>query len=321
LRKLRHIIKSIDFSIITAIVLTYNEELHIERCIRSIQSAKDSKVRIVVVDSGSTDATVDIALSLGCEVIHRDFTTQAEQFQWALDAIPFNTGWILRLDADEYFPNDNFEKVIASLDFTSASAIKGYALPRYHVFAGKKILHGGRYPLYMNRIWRLGSAKIEQRLMDEHILIDGEVKKLAIPFADENLGGVKHFVDKHNKYADREAVQRIINEHFERHDTETSTRRSLAMRLRSAAGKVYVRLPMPIGPMAYFAIRYFLLCGFLDGIRGSTYHFLQGFWYRYLVEIRLQEIRAKLQNTPQNKILAALSAEVGFDVSIYASKE
>jgi glycosyltransferase involved in cell wall biosynthesis len=91
---------------LTAIVLTYNEELHIERCLRSL-----IPVAARIVDSFSTDATVEIARSLGANVVQRQFKNQADQFQWALDSLALDslaidTNWVMRVDADEYISTE-----------------------------------------------------------------------------------------------------------------------------------------------------------------------------------------------------------------------
>jgi glycosyltransferase involved in cell wall biosynthesis len=294
---------------LTAIVLTFNEQIHIERCITSILGTFPN-AKVVVVDSGSTDDTVSLARSLDCDVFVNPFTSQAQQFQWALDNIPISTQWNMRLDADEYFPDVGGITLSEMLASQVSEDIHGILIPRYHVFLGQSIKHGGRYPLYLLRIWKTGAATVQNRLMDEHILVEGRTLKLQKPFADENLQGISYFISKHNSYATREAVQRMLEDHLSPRKTKTT-------RNLSAAHKLYRRLPLALGPFFYFSLRFVILGGFLDGPRGSAYHFLQGFWYRYLVELKLRELRAKSKGMDYHQKIQFLSKEVGHDISSY----
>jgi hypothetical protein len=176
--------------------------------------------------------------------------------------------------------------------------VSGIELDRKHIFMGRWIRHGGRYPLRLLRIWRTGQARVEQRWMDEHVLVE-RGRTIAMPggFADMNLGDLSFFTAKHNGYATREAVEVIAA----RHDL-FGTRASLthANGPKQASGKrriktlVYDRLPLWAGPLGYFLYRYVIQRGFLDGRAGLIYHVLQGFWYRFLVAAKVVELEAGL---------------------------
>src|SRR5262245_29157665 len=151
-----------DMPDLAVIILTFNEEQHVARAIRSVQPVARS---IIVVDSYSTDHTVEIARDLGAEVYQHKFYTQARQFNWALDNIPITAQWVMRLDADEYIEADLVKSLAERLP-ALPSDITGINLKRKHIFMNRWIRHGGRYPLVLLRIWRRGMARVEDRMMD-----------------------------------------------------------------------------------------------------------------------------------------------------------
>lgn len=276
---------------LSVVILTYNEELHIERAILSV---RDIASAVYVIDSFSTDATAKIAERVGAKVVERAFINQAEQFQWALDNLEITTEWILRLDADEYIDARLGRDLIEAMRSLPAETT-GINLDRRHVFMGRWIRYGGRYPIRLLRAWRKGAARVEQRWMDEHaVLMRGNAVTIPGVFVDENLKPLSQFISKHNDYASREALQ----VHLERlglaqdgrgdADGMLSSRRARVRRaLRSG---LYNKVPFPLAALSYFFLRYVLQGGFLDGREGLIYHFLQGFWYRFLVGSKVFEM-------------------------------
>jgi len=299
--------------LITVFILTHNERRHIERAIHSLAGLDAS---VVVVDSFSTDDTVELARSLGAEIIQRKFLVYAEQFQWALDNVPIDTEWVMRLDADEVLSPELVGELARRLP-TLSPDVTGVNLNRRHVFLDRWIRHGGRYPLTLLRVWRRGAGRIEQRLMDEHMVLQhGNSVTFESDFSDHNLQDLGFFTEKHNKYATREAIDRLNEElHFFAPDVAVSVGGSNAQagRKRLAKQKVYNRLPFGLGPLAYFLWRYFAQLGFLDGREGLIYHFLQGFWYRFLVEAKIFELRRAVAHlTDPASIRIELTRLTGF---------
>lgn len=281
---------------LATIILTHNEERHIARAIRSVQPFCRE---VVVVDSGSTDRTVEIATSLGAVVLTNPFISQAVQFQWALDHAPITSGWIMRLDADEVVEPDLAARIGAELGGLPPDVV-GVKLARKHIFMGRFIRHGGRYPLVLLRIWRRGRGRVEQRWMDEHIVVSGgRTVTFAGGFADVNLFDLTFFTDKHNRYATREAVE-VLNQRYGLFETDralTASSASLqASFKRGVKERLYNKLPFWMGPLFYFLYRYFIQLGFLDGREGLIYHVLQGFWYRFLVAAKVVEYDAALRD-------------------------
>lgn len=275
---------------LSVVILTYNEEKHIVRAIRSVESIA---CNVFIIDSFSTDSTVDLARNCGAIVLQNTYINQAKQFQWALDNAPIKTSWIMRLDADEYIESDLAELIKTQLPKLNESVV-GINLKRKHVFLGRWIRHGGRYPLLLLRIWRRGFGQIEDRWMDEHIVVrGGRTVTFDGGFVDHNLNNLTFFTEKHNLYATREAVD-VINR---RRNLCTSRIRLKAQGIsRQAAVKrfikerIYDRIPYEISALAYFFFRMIIQCGFLDGKEGLIYHSLQGLWYRFLVGAKIEEL-------------------------------
>lgn len=269
---------------ITALILTFNEEQHIERCIRSLTGIVE---RVCVIDSFSTDRTVEIAESLGAEVFQNPWPGHAAQFQWGLNTVGVTSKWTLRIDADEYLDED----LRATLSGTWAQPdINGYYLRRKIVFLGRPITHGFFYPLRIMRLWRTGQGRMEQRRMDEHIVL--KTPHTAVleggDLVDENLNTLSWWVEKHNSYATLEAISRIEAE--EGRTTSDEKLSGPAARKRWIKEHLYTRIPITLRAGFYFLFRYVLGRGFLDGKEGFFFHFLQAFWYRTLVEAKLFEI-------------------------------
>lgn len=280
---------------VAVVILTFNESLHLRRAIQRVTSfAKE----IVVVDSYSTDDTVEIATSLGARVIQHPFENQARQFQWALDNAPIAAEWIMRLDADEVVEPQLAEEIARRLPQLPPE-VTGVVLKRKTIFLGRFIRHGGRYPLLLLRIWRRGKARVEDRWMDEHIyLTDGQSVTFQGTFADNDLRDLTSFTEKHNKYASREALA-ILNMRTQLFGTQmnlsgTSAPRQARLK-RFLHAKIYSRLPYQLSATAYFFLRYVVQLGFMDGKEGFTYHVLQGFWYRFLVGAKLRELETAVQ--------------------------
>lgn len=299
---------------ITVVILTHNEEIHIERCIRSLLPIAS---KIFIVDSFSTDRTVEIAQSLGAEVTQRKWKNYADQFQWGLDNCGTASEWVMRMDADEYLELDLQGEMLNKLSLLPQE-IDGVCLNRKHYFFDQWIRHGGRYPLTLLRIWRSGKGRIEQRWMDEHILLSEGSKTIVFRggLVDDNLKGITFFINKHNSYATREAID-ILNRkyHLFRMDEGiNSLDGSQARKMRLLKERLYSRLPIGMRALLYFIYRFFFQLGFLDGWKGFAYHFMQGFWYRFLVDIKIYEIERESLGDAE-KIKRIFIEKFGVDLS------
>jgi len=289
---------------LAVIILTYNEERHIARALASIAGIASE---VFVVDSFSGDRTVELARAQGATVLQNSFINQAKQFQWALDNAPITASWIMRLDADEVIEADLAIRIRDELP-RLPDDVAGINLKRKHIFLGRWIRHGGRYPLVLLRIWRRGYGRVEDRWMDEHIILSrGRTVTFEGGFADHNLGDLTFFTDKHNRYATREAIE-VVNQRlhlFSRHDLATEDGSRQAAIKRWIKEKLYNRIPYQISAPAYFLFRMIVQLGFLDGREGLVYHGLQGLWYRFLVGAKVEELQAAVAHIDDPKQICA----------------
>jgi glycosyltransferase involved in cell wall biosynthesis len=300
---------------LTVIILTYNEAIHIRRALNSVAGvARD----VFVVDSYSTDGTVEIARTNGATVLQNKFINQAKQFRWALATAPICTEWVMRLDADEVVEDDLATEIQRRLPGLSSDVV-GINLNRKHIFMDRWIRHGGRYPLLLLRIWRHGKGQVEDRWMDEHVVVSGgRTTTFDGGFCDYNLNDLTAFVDKHNKYATREAID-VLNQRHGLCSTSEPIRAentsSQASAKRWLKEHLYNRIPFQISALLYFVFRYIAQLGFLDGREGLIYHFLQGFWYRFLAGAKVLELERAIApfGTPQEKRLE-LTRRTGFQL-------
>ena len=309
-------------SSLAVVILTFNEEMHIERALRSVS---DIATEIFVIDSGSSDKTQFIARRLGAVVLENRFINQAQQFQWALDNAPISAHWIMRLDADEIIEADLAKEIGGKLSELPQDVV-GVNLKRKHIFMDRWVRHGGRYPLRLLRIWRYGHGHIENRWMDEHIVVrGGHTVTFQGGFADYNLNDLTYFTDKHNKYATREAIEVLINRKRLLVRDELLSVKSSSVQAafkRWAKERVYNRLPFTVSAFAYFLWRYIFQFGFLDGRSGLIYHFLQGYWYRFLVGAKLMELeRAIAHLEDKQEILKELSRLTGHNLVAAATQK
>jgi len=190
---------------LSIIILTYNEEKNIDKCLQeAIKLSND----IVIVDSFSTDKTLEICKKYNCRVFQHEFVNQAKQLNWALDNIEFRE-WILRLDADEYFLPDLIEEMHNKLPKLDSN-ITGIFFKRRVYFMDKWIRYGGYYPTLILRAWRNKKAICEERWMDEHMqLLEGKSIIFENDFVDDNKKNLHWWISKHNNYATREAIEQL----------------------------------------------------------------------------------------------------------------
>ena len=276
--------------LLSVIILTKNEEANLLNCLNSLQKLN---AEIFVVDSGSTDQTVKIAQKAPCQVFEHPFENQAKQLNWAIQNLPIATPWLMRLDADERLTPELAEELKLVLPQTSDD-ITGYQVKRRVFFMNRWIRYGGYYPTWLLRIWRTGLGTCEQRWMDEHIVLSqGKVANLQHDIIDDNKKDLSFWIDKHNRYADRE-VKDLLNMVVEQDDPLLKKGQlSQASQRRWIKKNFYGRSPLFFRAFFYFLIRYTIGLGFLDGKEGLIFHFLQGFWYRFLVDAKIYELRKK----------------------------
>lgn len=298
---------------LTAIILTYNEELHIKRCIGSLRPVAS---RIYVVDSFSTDATVEIARREGAEAVQRKFKNQADQFQWALDNLPITTNWIMRIDADEYVSAELATSMARIIPRAPAS-VTGFYVDRLVVFLGRPIRHGGFYPMRVLKIWRTGLGRVEQRWIDEYCVVkQGLVDYCPGDLIDENLRDLTWWTDKHNKYSSRRMIDlldRDLQLGLSQHALSGNASRRQVI-YHTIKTNMYPTLPPYFRAFAYYLYRYVFRLGFLDGQQGLVFCFLQAFWNLFLVDAKLYEARRMIAATGVDSFIKHLQDTQGLDL-------
>jgi glycosyltransferase involved in cell wall biosynthesis len=307
---------------LTVIILAHNEQIHLGR---SLESIKSIAREVFVVDSGSTDRTHGIALDAGAIVLSHPFVNYAQQFQWALENAPITSKWVMRLDADEIVETDLSSEISRHLPVLPDD-VAGINIDRKHIFMGRWVKHGGRYPLRLLRIWRNGQGRIEDRWMDEHMVVwGGRTVTFKGGFSDHNLNDLTFFTQKHNKYATREAIDALNQklDLFPRDDALNKESASWqASFKRWGKEQVYNRIPFTVSTTLYFLWRYIFQLGFLDGREGLVYHFLQGWWYRFLVGAKLMELEKAISHlTDKQEILLELTRLTGHDLVVEAKRK
>ena len=265
---------------LSVIILARNEELHIRRCLENILPVAKE---VFVIDCFSTDNTTAICREYPrVKVIQHEWPgLYALQFNWALDNCPITAEWVLRLDADEWFMPEALEELKEKLPALSPD-VTGIIHKRRHIFLGRWMKHGV-YPVKLLRLFRYGAARCEQRHMDEHMeLSRGRSVEFEYDFVDENLNDLGWWAHKHVDYSAREVadIEDILSSSAAASGIDGQAGRKSAMKER------YARQPLFWRSFAYFCYRYFLKLGFLDGREGFLWHFMQGWWYRTLVDAR-----------------------------------
>jgi glycosyltransferase involved in cell wall biosynthesis len=266
---------------ITVVILTKNEE---EVVARAIASALVDFSEIIVLDSFSDDATVEIARRTGATVTQNAFKGYAIQRNFALKEMPKANDWIFFLDADEVIP----EELIAELrrDFTHLiSEDFGMAyMRRKDFFMGRWIRRSSGYPTWFGRLCHAPSVRVEREINEEYhsnrpaIRLSGHL--LHYPFAK----GIAHWVDRHNRYSTAEAEEKAKGVKGE---SSLIFSRDPGLR-RKGLKQLYMRLPFR--PLAGFLYLYVFNGGFLDGKAGLRFALLRAF-YEFLINLKLDEVR------------------------------
>lgn len=281
---------------ISVIILTYNEEMHIKRCLENV---KDIAKDIFIIDSYSTDHTLDIAKEYNnVHILQNKWENNyAKQFNWGLKNAPIRTEWVLRLDADEYLLPELLTELNEKLPSLS-SDISGVIFKRRHIFLDQW-MKKGTYPVKLLRLFRYGKGICEQRLMDEHIqLLEGLAIEFDNDFCDHNLNDLSWFCHKHINYAIREAADLLDIELDLLGNATSDNNKMITEQAHDKRMKKhkYAKQPLFWRSFAYFCYRYFLKGACLEGKVGFLWTFIQGWWYRTLVDAKIFEIKKACGN-------------------------
>lgn len=267
---------------IAVIILTYNEELNLPA---ALDSVKGWASEVFVVDSFSTDRTVEIALERvedGVQVVQHDFSDYSEQWNWALKRLPIKSTWTLKLDADERVTEDFKRKVLDLLARVTAD-VEGVCFKRTLFFSGKPMRWAGHSKTYLMRLWRTGKAVFENRAVNEHALVQGNIETIRASIEHHQFKSIADWISKHNRYSSLEAIS------FARGNLTGGVKPKLFG--MPAERRMWLRRAYRVFPfrvVLYFFYRYVWQLGFLDGKRGFRYAFLHAS-YRYWTELKIIE--------------------------------
>lgn len=271
---------------VSVIILTYNSETTIGATLAAASALSDD---IHVVDSGSTDRTLEIISEFSVRLVSHPFESYGAQRNWAIDSLPIRHEWQLHLDADER-PTPSLIAAIRDLDAKAFPGDPvGYFVPRLVHFMGRPIRHGGMYPIWHMRLFKRGHGRCEARRYDQHFFVDGATGKLPHPMIDDIRTTLTEWTARHNRWSDAEADE-ILNGSPPTEIVEGRIDGNPVERKRSLRSG-YNRLPLFWRALALFFYRYIIRLGFLDGREGLIFFVLQTFWFRFLVDAKLVEQR------------------------------
>jgi len=277
---------------ITALILTKNEEIHINRCIKSISKISDE---IIVLDSYSDDKTAEICKTLEVKFHVNSWINYAKQFNYGVSLA--SNSWILRIDADEYLDSNLISQIEEIKKGNFSDKVKGFYLNRYMFFLGQPVKFGGLFPSKVIRLFDKEFGHIEERWMDEHIVLDGESEVLKGKLIDDNLNSISWWVEKHNSYASREAADFLYSYYKVMHTESTGAVSFKQDKIkRFIKERIYYKLHSSIRVRLYYTYRMIIRLGFLDKSRARSFHFFQGYWYRTLVDCKIQETHEIIKN-------------------------
>jgi glycosyltransferase involved in cell wall biosynthesis len=275
---------------ISVVVMTYNEETNIERCLDSIQGWTGE---VFIVDSFSTDRTLEAARRYTTKIFQHEYEGHPQQWRWALETLPFAYDWIFAVDAD-FQVTPALWMAIRDALAEKTSGVAGYYVRHRQVFRGRFLRYGTMYPRYWLRVFRREAIGIDPHdLVDVHFYVDGRVGRLEHDVIEDNRKEqeMAFWVQKQIRFAQRHALEELRRRNGKA-DTAvrptifgTPDQRTLWLKDQ------WYKLPLYVRPFLLFFYRYVLRLGFLDGKEGFLYHFSQALLYRLMVDVRIEELR------------------------------
>jgi glycosyltransferase involved in cell wall biosynthesis len=275
---------------VSVLMLTLNEELNLANSLENLTQWADD---VYIVDSFSTDGTVELAKKYDVQIYQHEFEGHAKQWMWGLLNLPFKHEWVFIHDPDHKTTPELQAELRRLFEQGVPSDVNGIYVKRRNIFRGKWIKHGGYYPKYMLKIFRRHLARFDENEFDYRVYIPGKTLQLKSDIIEENLkeDNVTFWIDKHNRFAVKQAREEILRcepqidwltnpSFFGSPDQRTLRRKA-----------IWYRMPLYIRPFLYFFYRFIFRLGFLDGKQGIIFHFLHAFWYRLIVDIKIDEMR------------------------------
>jgi glycosyltransferase involved in cell wall biosynthesis len=255
---------------VSVIIPVRNEAKNLLRCLQALKDAGE----VLVIDSQSTDDTVEIARSYGAQVVQFHYQGGwPKKRQWAMDTLPLAYEWILLLDADEVLTPELLQEIFSAVQ---NPAIDGYSILLRTWFLGRILRHGD-VGLWKLSLFRRGKGRFECRLKDqdasmadmeihEHIVVEGATGKLRHPLKHHNVESLSRYIQKHDEYSNWES--HVLLGRGDDKELPPSLFGTQAQRRRWLKRKLFA---VPGSPVLLFLYRYLLRFGFLDGVPGLIY--------------------------------------------------
>ena len=276
---------------LAVVVLTWNEE---ENLARSLESLSPLGCPVFIVDSGSTDTTLEVAGRYRARCFHHAFQTHNEQWSWALANLPLESEWLLCLDADQSLTPELAAELKRTFEGAIAREIDGFYVTRRQIFRGRWIRHGGYYPKRLLKIFRREKVLFDRTdLVDHHFYVPGRTLILHHDIVEDNRkeDDIIFWIQKHTRYATL-----LATEESQRGGAHAAPIRPALLGNPDQRGLAlrawWRRLPLFVRPTLYFIYRYFGLGGWMDGKQGFLFHFLHAYWFRVVVDAKLDEMAA-----------------------------
>lgn len=295
---------------ITALIITKNEEIHIERCINNIKKLVSD---ILIIDSFSNDNTIEIAKKLNIKFIQNKFINHAKQFNFGLSQLSQDTDWVLKIDADEILTSSLIAEIKNKLSKLDKN-INGIYIKRHLVFQDTLIKYGRLSPVRLLRLFRFQKGKCDNRWVDEKIKVEGKTVQFKEYIIDQNLKSLSEWIRKHDRYSSAEALNYLLIKYnslfnnIEQSQLNFETLSVVSLKSRN----LYAKLPLIIRAFVIFSYRYFFCLGFLHGKAGLIYFFLQSLWYRILVDAKILEVEKLIKKN--TKIDLAIKEKLKVEV-------
>ena len=272
---------------ITAIILTYNEEENISACLKCLTG----KVKqILVLDSYSTDKTLEIISSFkDVQLFQHTFENYGRQRNWAFENLPIQEEFIFNIDADHRPGIELFEELKEVFATDYIHRINGFMASRKTLFLGRWIKHGGQFPIYHAIIFRKGFGYCEDKEYDQHFVIEGKTHILKATVDDTITNNLTEFVTSHNRWATLEAKDAFLIKNSE--NKVKALRNGNAMERHRYKRLKYYDSPIFLRVFLYYFYRMVVRAGWRDGKEGLIFHTLQGFWFRFLVDAKIWELK------------------------------
>lgn len=272
------------------VILTFNEEMHLPRLLESVRSLD---APVFILDSGSTDNTIAIANEFGATILEHPFENHPKQWDYAFKNFKIQTPWVIGLDADQKVTPE-LSKYLTDFRDKDYEGINGIYFNRKNFFKGRWLKHGGYYPFYQLKMFRYGIGYSDlSENMDHRFVVPGNTTIWKDGhLLEENLkeNNIAFWIQKHNRYSDLVAREEVERMKLMRTQTVSPRFWGSPDERRAWLKQLWWKLPRYLRPWLYFTYRMIFQLGILDGRTGVIFHFLQGFWFRLIIDVKIDEI-------------------------------